>query len=360
MITANKIDFTGQRIYVGLDVHRKNWSVSVQSKYGEYKVFSQPPDPDKLVDFLHRQFPGARYHSVYEAGYCGYWIHERLTRRGIDNCVVNPADVPTKDQERHRKRDRVDCRKLARNLRNGDLKGIYVPCRSTLEDRTLIRTRLNMRAKETRCKNQIKAMLAFYGVTLPEQQEMGHWSRRFIQWVESIRLERASGNQALQAYLEELGHLRQILAKLNRAILALARTEPYRNWVTLLRSIPGISVLTAMMLLTELGEIRRFPNLDALCSFVGLIPDVESSGEEEHVGPMTQRRHGQLRWILIEASWTAIRKDAELQAAFDEYRRRMLASKAIVKIARKLLNRVRYVLKHEAPCRRSMDIAPTA
>jgi len=87
---------------------------------------------------------------------------------------------------------------------------------------------------------------------------MGHWSRRFIRWIEGIRLEQASGDLALQIHLEELSHLRQILAKLNRAILALARTEQYRPWVSLLRTVPGISTLTAMILLTELGRFCGF------------------------------------------------------------------------------------------------------
>ncbi len=347
MIKGNKLDFTGQPIYVGLDVHKKSWSVSIGTKYGEYKTFSQPPEVDKLVGYLRHHFPGARYQAVYEAGYSGFWIHEQLRENEVDCLVVNPADVPTKNKERRTKRDRIDCRKLNRSLRNGELEGIYVPPRWKLEDRSLIRTRLSMGRKQTRCKNQIKGMLFFYGVVIPEEREMGHWSRRFIQWIEGIRMERASGDIALKIHLEELCHLRQIIAKLNRAILALARTEEYRLWVCLLRTVPGISTLTAMILLTELGEINRFASIDQLSSYVGLIPDTEASGEKEHVGGITQRRHSQLRWLLIEASWIAIRKDPALMMAFDQYCKRMRKTRAIVKIARKLLNRIRYVLRNQ-------------
>jgi transposase len=207
--------------------------------------------------------------------------------------------------------------------------------------------------KQTRCKNQIKAILFFYGVVIPEEREMGHWSRRFIQWIEQIRMERASGDIALKAHLEELNHLRQLIASLNRAILRLARTEEYRPAVNLLKSVPGISTLTAMILLSELGEVTRFPSLDELSCYVGLIPDTQESGEKENVGGMTQRRHSQLRWLLIEASWVAVRKDPALLMAFQEYCKRMRKTKAIVKIARKVLNRIRYVLKNQAeyvPC----------
>jgi transposase len=191
-------------------------------------------------------------------------------------------------------------------------------------------------------------MLLFYGVVIPEEKEMGHWSRRFIRWIEGIRMERASGDMALQIHLEELCHLRQIIAKLNRAILALSRTEEYRSRVLLLRTVPGISTLTAMILLTEIGEIRRFPSIDELATYVGLIPDTDSSGEKEHVGGVTQRSHPQLRWVLIESSWRAVPKDPALMMAFKEYCKRMRKTKAIVKIAKKLLNRIRYVLKNRA------------
>jgi transposase len=353
MNKSNRLDFTGQPIYIGLDVHKKSWSVSIFTQHCEHKTFTQPPEVDKLAYYLGRNFPGAQYYSVYEAGFSGFWIHDQLRAKGIDCIVVNPADVPTRDKERTKKRDPVDCRKLARSLRNGEIEGIYVPSRGKLEDRSLIRTRQSMVRKQTRCKNQIKAILFFYGVVIPEEREMGHWSRRFIQWIERIRMERTSGDIALKAHLEELSHLRQLIASLNRAILRLAKTEEYRSLVRLLKSVPGISTLTAMILLSELGEVTRFPSLDELSCYIGLIPDTQGSGEKEYVGGMTQRRHSQLRWLLIEASWVAVRKDPALLMAFQEYCKRMRKTKAIVKIARKLLNRIRYVLKNQAeyvPC----------
>lgn len=347
MSNSNKLDFTGQPIYIGLDVHKKSWSVSIFSEHCEHKTFTQSPEVDKLVNYLGRNFPGALYHSVYEAGYSGFWIHDRLEEKGIDCTVVNPADVPTKDKERATKRDRIDCRKLARSLRSGEIEGIYVPSRAKLEDRSLVRTRQSMVRKQTRCKNQIKSMLLFYGIHLSEEVIMSHWSRRFLGWIENIQMERASGDIALKAHLEELKHLRQLIASLNRAILALARTEEYRVPVGLLKTIPGISTLTAMTLLTELYEITRFPSLDELSSYVGLIPETHGSGEKEHTGEITERRHSQLRCLLVEASWVAVRKDPALLMAFHQYCKRMRKTKAIVKIARKLLNRIRYVLKNQ-------------
>ncbi len=161
-------------------------------------------------------------------------------------------------------------------------------------------------------------------------------------------MERASGDLTLKVHLEELKHLKQIIASINRPIILLSREGEYRDSVRRLKTVPGISTLTAMILLTELCEVARFATLDHLASYVGLIPDTKASGETEHIGNMTYRRNSQLRAVLIEAAWVASRKDPILLLAFNEYCKRMRKTKAIVKIARKLLNRIRYVLKNEA------------
>ena len=349
---CTKLDFTGQSIYVGLDVHKKSWSVSIFSEQCEHKKFTQDPVADKLVHYLKRNFPGASYHAAYEAGFSGFWAHGQLREQGVNCLVVHPADVPTTNKERTTKRDRVDCRKLARSLRNGELKGIYVMNRPQLEDRSLLRTRQILVRKQTRCKNQIKAFLFFYGLELPEEVVERRWSKKFLRQLTELRMERASGQLALQSYLDELQQLQQLIAAVNRGIILLSREAEYRETVKRLKTIPGVSTLTAMILLTELGDLTRFKNLDHLASYVGLIPDTKASGETEQVRGLTFRRNAQLRAVLIEAAWTASRLDPVLLLAFNTYCQRMRKTKAIVKIARKLLNRIRYVLKNQ------MDYVP--
>lgn len=159
-------------------------------------------------------------------------------------------------------------------------------------------------------------------------------------------MERASGNIALKVHLEELKHIRRIITEMNRAIRKLANSADYRDNVRILKTVPGISTLTAMTLLSELYDINRFKTLDKLCSYVGLIPNTESSGETEYKTGMTGRRNTQLKLILIESAWTAVRKDPALMMAFNELCKQMTKTKAIVRIARKLLNRIRYVLRN--------------
>lgn len=344
-----KLDFTDQDIYIGLDIHKKNWTVSIFTENFEHKTFSQNPDPTVLVNYLKRNFPGASYHSVYEAGYCGFWIHEALIEAGIHNIVINPADVPTKDKERRRKNNRVDSRKLARSLRNGDLEAIHVHKRELLEDRFLVRTRRDAAKQQTRYKNKIKAALSFFGILVPVGFNNAHWSGAFIKWIESIVMTKHTGKSALMDLLDELKHCRQRVAELNRDIRQLATQELYRDKVRLLKSVPGIGTLTAMIFLTELGDIfARFTNLDKMAAFIGLIPGECSSGEEDQINntSITPRSHHYLRSMLIECAWVAVRKDPVLAMCYNKYLKRMSGQKAIIRITRKLLNRMRYVLKN--------------
>ena len=353
-----KLNFKGQHIFIGLDIGKKSWRTSIFTEHYEHKTFTQPPDVEVLVNYLHRYFPGAMYHCVYEAGYCGFWIHDALKERGIDCLVVNPADVPTKHKEHTNKTDRVDSRKLTRNLRNGELDAIYVPKRSSLEDRSLVRTRYHFVKKQTRCKNQIKGFLNFYGINIPDEVATTHWSHNFIDWLKQLKLQQPSGDQALQTLLEELVYLRQIIARLTKSIRTLANVEPYRVPVMYLRTIPGISTLSAMIILTELIDIHRFATLDHLANYCGLVPGEHSSGEQEIITGISRRRNPQLRALLIECAWVAARKDPALVMVFNRLATRMPKNKAIIRIARKLLNRIRFVLKQQQiyqPCTVSIE-----
>ena len=345
----NRLSFAGQHIFVGLDVSKKSWKTCILTKDFEHKTFTQPPKAEILGRYLRRNFPDATYHCVYEAGYFGFWIHEQLHEQGINCFVVNPADIPTRHKEYRRKTDKIDARKLARNLRNGEIDPIYVPDSDAQQDRSLIRMRLSFSMKLTRCKNQIKAFLGFYGIPIPDGMDQRYWSRRFISWLEQLKFSRPSASAALAALIEELLFLRQNILNLTRLIRQLAQQLPYHQHVINLISIPGISTLGAMTLLTEIVDVSRFETLDNLAGYAGLVPDENSTGEQQTITGLTKRRNPAIRRILIETSWIAVRRDPALTQAFNQLTRRMTKQKAIIRIARKLLNRIRFVLKNQTP-----------
>lgn len=136
-----ELNFEGQNILVGIDVHLKSWNISIFTEHLHHKTFNQSASAELLSNYLGLNFPGANYYSVYEAGFSGFWIHNRLKELGINNIVVNPVDVPTTGKEKMRKTDKIDSNKLGRSLRAKELEGIYIPCQESLEDRSLIRVR---------------------------------------------------------------------------------------------------------------------------------------------------------------------------------------------------------------------------
>lgn len=347
-----KLSFKDQDIYVGIDTGKKSWKVTIRTEHLNHKTFSQDPGPEILVKNLHSNFPEGNYHCVYEAGYFGFWICESLKKQGVDCIVVHASDVPTKDKERRNRNDGVDRRKLARSLQNGELIPLYVPSRESQEDRSLVRMRTTMVQKQTRCKNQIKALLSFYGLN-PPIDLTSRWSNNFICWLENIEFHRSSGKQSLKALLSELRHMRQSISDLTRDIRHLSRGESYREQVAYLKSIPGIGVTTAMVLLTEIVDISRFRNIDHLASYVGLIPGEDSSGDKEKHTGISRRRNQNLRRLLIESSWIAANNDPALTMSYNNLIKRMPKNKAIIRIARKLLSRIRFVLKNRKyyePC----------
>ena len=346
---VNELNFTGQNIYAGFDVHLKSWSVTIMTEKLTHKTFSQPPKPELLHQYLVKNFPGGTYHSAYEAGFCGYWIHNKLKLLGVNSIVVNPADIPTTDKEKVQKEDARDSRKIARALRSGDLKPIYVPSIKTLEDRSLVRTRYTLVKDLTRNKNRIKSFLHFHGIEIPESFSNNKWSKHFILWLDTIVMPVISGKYSLEAIVTSSKSLRNSVLQVTGQIKELSKEKEYEEQVTLLRSIPGIGLLTAMTILTELETINRFESFDKLCGFIGMVPSTHSSGDNDIVGDITRRGHGVLRSAIIESAWTAARMDPALTKSYHDYCKRMEPNKAIIRIAKKLLSRIRFVLKNKQP-----------
>lgn len=345
----NVINFKNQEIFIGMDVHLKNWKVSIHSRDFEHITFVQDPEVLILSKYLRRNFPDANYHSVYEAGYSGYWIHEALQSEGINNIIVNPADIPTTAKEKQFKTDKRDCRKLARGLKNGELEGIYIPEKQVQQDRILIRSYNSLTKKTTRCKNQIKSLLRLTGINIPEDKVNSHWSRLFINWVESIELYSDSSTIVLKLLIKELKHLRELKLELTRSIRQLSESNKYIEKMGYLRTVYGIGLLTGMSFLTEVVDMKRFKKLDNICSYIGLVPSEHSSGEKEKKGHITGRGNKFLRHKIIECAWKAVKKDPALFYTYTELTKRMKKQDAIIRIARKLLNRVRYVMLNNKP-----------
>ena len=153
---TNKLDFTGQTFNVGIDVHKRNWKITIRSNGTFFKTISVDPVPLTLYKTLTKAFPGGRFNTVYEAGFSGFWAHRELIGLGINNIIVNPADIPTTNKEKEQKNDPIDSNKLSRELDKGDLKAIFIPSEKQEGLRCISRLLDQYRKRSTQIKNRIR------------------------------------------------------------------------------------------------------------------------------------------------------------------------------------------------------------
>lgn len=342
MKNNKNIDFSNTHFFIGIDVHKKSWKVAIYIKENFLKPFSMDPSPEKLAEYMRKNYPNGIYHSVYEAGFCGFYIHEELTKLGFDNIVVSAADVPSKGKEKSFRTDAVDSLKLARELSKGSLEGIYIPDKYHQELRSLVRRRKDLSNRQSNIKKKIKSCLMFYGIETPD--EFAYWSGKYINWLKTVRLQYKAGDENLAILLEELSYTKKLISTTLKSIRREYKSnKEVKKTVDLLTTVPGIGFVTAITLYTEIIKISRFRKSDQLPSYIGLVPSVSSSSDKERIRGLTNRYNSYLRNLMIEAAWSALRVDPALTMVYTKLINRMSSQKAIIRIAKKLILRVRHV-----------------
>jgi transposase len=328
-------DFSGQNFYVGLDVHKKSWSVTIRSLGIQVGHFTQPPGAEALHDYLQRNFPGGSYHSAYEAGFCGTYAHEQLCKLGIKNILLHAADIPVTDKQKKNKSDMRDSRAIAENLERGNLEGIHVLTREQQELRGLFRLRESKVADVVRSNNKLKSFLMYHSIVVPETVSKTEFlSGKVLDWL-AIELCSTAGSLTLQQYIADLKYQREQLSKITKLLrteLITAHKQAYEN----LLSVPGIGSVTAMGLIAEIADFSRFDDPDDYAGYLGLCPWEDSTGETIKTKGMQPRCNTHLRPLLVEASWKAISKSRSMFAYYSKHAVGKNGKKAIIKVARKL------------------------
>jgi transposase len=330
----NSNDFTGQNFYVGLDVHKKSWAVTIRSLGIEVSHFTQPPGAGALSSYLNREFPGGTYHSAYETGFCGTGIHDQLCKLGIKNILVHAADIPSTDKQKKNKTDLHDSRAIAGHLERGNLEGIYILTQEQQELRSLFRLRESKVNDVTRSNNRLKSFLMYYSIKLPETVSKNEFlSNKALTWL-NMELGCPAGTFALQQHIEDLKYQRQQLFYITKSLRGQVQALYTKTYESLL-SVPGIGAITAMGLIAEVADFTRFNDPDEYCSYLGLCPWEDSSGDTIKTKGVQPRCNSHLRPLLVEASWQAIRRSRTLFAYYSKHTGKS-GKKAIIKVARKL------------------------
>ncbi len=341
---SKEVNFADINIYVGIDVHDKNWTIAIYIGNTFFKTLSIDPFPLILSQYLENNFPNGNYYSAFEAGFCGFWIHRDLLTLGINNSIFNPGDIPHTNKDKSVKTDLSDAKKIAKALAYNSLGGIAVPSKSQEAIRSLSRARGTITKTIVEYKNRISQLMHRQGIKVDPEKLHTRWSNYYINQLKVLKFSETAVRYELDIYLGILSDLRNAVANTLRELRDLINRDiDNKKILALLSTIPGIGTISAITIITELWDINRFPNFNHLVSYVGLSPACYSSGEKERIIGLLKRHSPIVRNILIESSWVAIRKDKFLAAKYYKLVHTSNPQKAIIRIAKSLLKRIRAV-----------------
>jgi len=291
-----------QYIRIGLDVHVESITAAIrEGDRPSAEVIKLSGDLMKVRRLFRRLSKRGAIRACYEASGAGFVLHRVLTRDGFHCQVIAPLLIPRKPGDR-RKTDRIDAVMLARLYRTGHLTPIHVPAVDQEVIRRLIRLRLSYQEQCKSTKRRVYGMLLNSGLVYRDGRSL--WTKKHRVWLAKLRQQlQGPLHTALVAELDHLEYLEMQRNSLDAEIERYARTTPFRAGVEALCCLRGIKPLTAMTLLSEIGDVRRFRSPRALMAYFGLVPSERSSGERERRGPITKAGNTQARRILVEAAW---------------------------------------------------------
>ena len=335
-----KYDYTGKRVYMGIDVHKKTYVCVSVCGGSVVKKNAMPAEPSALISYIKNHFANATLETAYEAGFSGFHLHRELTDAGIKNSVVHPGSIEVASRDRV-KTDRRDAHKIATQLEAGRLRCIYVPSLAQECKRSVSRLRNNLVKFKHQTGNKIKSLLYTQGLIAGGDDTVisKRWLTKKLAEVQELNYP-AGYYYTLNRYAELWLRFREDLKKIEEDLLAM-QSDQEKVLLSIYKSAPGISDITALKLKDELGDMSQFSNERKLFSYLGLTPSEYSSGEHVQQGHISRQGRSVLRRILVEAAWTAIRKDLTLKEIYERIAKTRGGRKAIVGIARRLAGRLR-------------------
>jgi transposase len=322
----------GDRVFVGLDVHKMSAHAALMVNGMIVKTWSMPYDSAVIAASLE-PYRAALCGVVYEAGPTGFSLARRLIARGYPVKVAAPSKIP-RPSGPQAKSDRLDCRRLADFFAKGQLTFVAIPTETQEADRQVMRARGQCLGKVKRAKQQIKSFLLQHGIAEPEG--LAHWSNASLQALKDLKLN-AQLRFCLDRLLEELAYLRGELKAFEEHLDRLARSARLRKSIRTLEAHPGVGPLTALAFAVEVFSPERFSQGKGIAGYTGLAPKVSRSGPTSREGPLMKTGRGELRALLVEASWRWVSKDTHGRQLFQHLVRNTGSKqKAIVGVARHL------------------------
>jgi len=288
---------------VGLDVHKETITIAVlrpgQDRSDQSATFeNQPSTIEKKVKELNRRHAPLEF--VYEAGPGGFALYRQLTQLGHRCAVIAPAWMPMKPGDRV-KTDRKDAEKLSWYWRMKDLKEVRVPTPEEEAVRDMLRVREDVLANQLRARQRLLKFLMRQGRVYRNGK---NWTKAHSEWLRQQKFELEYLSKTYEANYRILAEIDTHLADLNREVELLAQDEKHKTAVGYLKCLKGVNTLSAMTLLAESGDFRRFKNARSYMRYTGMVSWENSSGSRVYRGGITKSGNAHIRRVLVQGAWT--------------------------------------------------------
>jgi len=300
---------------------------------------------EELEKILIRNYKDALFHIVYECCFSGFWIYDHFHERGYD-IIVTPTNRIYRDGSIV-KTDKIDSRKLAFQHSRGLLREVKVPTMKIREYRSLFRIYDKEKMREGQILRQIRCILECKNHELKWER----WNKEFIEKLKLVRFQEEIFNRKFEVLIKEYEFVKEQIRDTEKRIKEIGEEAELSERIKRIEQINGIGIISAVRLVVYLFDRKdRFESGEKVAHYVGLTPGEHSSGEEivrSRTGLIGSR---QLRAIIMQLAWVAVRKDGSLLDKFERvYRNTGCKQKAIVAVARKLMMKVHAItVKEEA------------
>jgi len=319
-------------IMVGCDVHDETLVLKMaegRSKAQMRTVENTARGREQLVRDLKERARLAGSATVifaYEASGQGFGLYDQMRQAGFECYVFAPTKIARSNQHQRRKTDARDADLLLEVLRGHVLAGnelpkVWVPDAETRQDREIVRARMDVSEKAASVKTQVRTLLKRNGLRRPKGLS-GSWTNAFAAWLRGLLAPRSPLPQgarvALGSLLRQKAALDEEIARMDREVEALAGTARYARPARALQSVQGVGRLTAMIYLTEMGDLSRFPNRKSVGAYLGLVPSSDESGPgADHKGHITHQGPWRVRRALCQAAWSRVRTDPDEKRVYE-------------------------------------------
>jgi transposase len=318
---------------VGVDLGKRHSQFAVIDETGKVLVSRKLPNRKAIVQTFLRSLPGTVGQVGCETCINTYWLVEVVEEIGLTIVVGHALHLRLIAQSRV-KTDKIDARIIGELLRIGFFPKITIPPKEIREVRELLRGRIKMSRSVTQAKNRLHGLLTRAGI----DYEPGDMRGAGVEaWLMSLPLTPPQRFMA-DTFLKTWKDLKEQVGKVEAELVSQVHlVGPWATVVERLQTIPGVGLLTALLLFLELWDMDRFPSPKKLAAYVGLVPGVHQTGQTHHGTSLTKQGNTYVRWVLVQGAWSAVRWDARYRGMFEHYRIRHIPTRAIIPIARQIL-----------------------